>query len=382
MKNLTQYQLSSENQNRLNTFIDQVKTSADHFMGYPIAQDFDYTELFPLFHYPLNNVGDPLIESTYELNSRSLELEVINFFKDFFRAPKNNSWGYVTNGGTEGNLYGLYLARELYPKGMVYYSESTHYSVQKNIQLLNMESIVIRSNDSGEMDYNDLRQSLSLNRSVPAIIFANIGTTMTEARDDLRQIKGILSELAVKNHYIHTDCALAGGYAPFMDPKPAFDFADGADSMSISGHKFIGSPIPCGVVMVKKAYRDRVGRMVDYVDTMDTTITGSRNGHSPLFLWYTINKLGLPGLKDRYLKGLDLAEYALKRLTAEGISAWKNSQSLTVLFPTPDKQLCVKWQLASENGTSHVICMPGVAKARLDLLLNDLIAAHQLKKAA
>lgn len=361
--------------------MSKVQVSAKHFMGYPIAQDFDYSELFPLLAYPLNNVGDPLIESTYELNSRSLEREVIDFFSDFFRAPKLNYWGYVTNGGTEGNLYGLYLARELYPKGMVYYSESTHYSVQKNIQLLNMNSIVIRSQANGEIDYEDLRQSLAMNRSVPAIIFANIGTTMTEARDDLKQIKAILNELAIKNSYIHSDCALAGGYAPFMDPRPAFDFADGTDSMSISGHKFIGSPIPCGVVMVKKNYRDRVGRMVAYVDTMDTTITGSRNGHSPLFLWYSIKRLGLDGLKERYLNSLANAEYVLNRFKLEGIEAWKNPQSLTVLFPTPNRELCVKWQLASENGTSHVICMPGVSRERLDLLLDDLIEEHRLKAA-
>ena len=34
--------------------------------------------------------------------------------------PKE-TWGYCTNGGTEGNMYGLFLAREIYPKGIVYY---------------------------------------------------------------------------------------------------------------------------------------------------------------------------------------------------------------------------------------------------------------------
>ena len=47
-----------------------------------------------------------------------------------------------------------------------------------------------------------------------------------------------------------------------QEPRPAFDFADGADSIAISGHKSFGSPMPCGVVVVKKSNRDRIARSV------------------------------------------------------------------------------------------------------------------------
>src|SRR5688572_8778322 len=92
---------------RLNDYMHKVRERAQHFIGYPIATDFDYSDLYPLLKYPLNNLGDPLIESTYDLNSRSIEREVVQFFADLFRAPKENHWGYVTNGGSEGNLYGI-----------------------------------------------------------------------------------------------------------------------------------------------------------------------------------------------------------------------------------------------------------------------------------
>ncbi|PIG96310.1 hypothetical protein CS542_09020 [Pedobacter sp. IW39] len=75
---------------------------------------------------------------------------------------------------------------------------------------------------------------------------------MTEARDDVRKIRSILQDLAIQHYYIHADGALSGSYSAFIEPRPAFDFADGADSIAISGHKFIGSPIPCGVVVVKR----------------------------------------------------------------------------------------------------------------------------------
>jgi hypothetical protein len=87
------------------------------------------------------------------MHCKAFEREVVSFYADIFNAPANNHWGYVTNGGSEGNLYGLYLARELYPNGIVYYSEATHYSVQKNLHLLNMNSIVIRSQPNGEMAF-------------------------------------------------------------------------------------------------------------------------------------------------------------------------------------------------------------------------------------
>jgi hypothetical protein len=165
---------------RLEEFLEKIKSRANHYIGYPAGTDYDYKELYPLLDYSLNNVGDPYGKSN-DMNSKEFEREVIEFYADYFNAPKNNYWGYVTNGGSEGNLYALYLARELYPNGMVYYSETTHYSIQKNIHLLNMDSIVIRSQANGEMDYDDLAETLQLNRHRSVIILANIGTTMTDA---------------------------------------------------------------------------------------------------------------------------------------------------------------------------------------------------------
>ncbi|MGK9128125.1 histidine decarboxylase [Olivibacter sp. SA151] len=364
--------LQAIDQERLTNYMQRAEERAAYFLGYPIARDFDYSDLYPLLKLPLNNIGDPLVESTYDLNSRSLEQEVLAFFADLFRAPADNWWGYVTNGGSEGNLYGLYVARELYPNGIVYYSEATHYSVQKNIQLLNLRSIVIRTDERGEMDYSDLAQMLHMHRDQPAIIFANIGTTMTEAKDDLVEIKSRLRMAAIKNYYIHCDAALAGVYSALLNLKPGFDFGYGADSLAISGHKFIGSPIPCGLVLVKRNYKERIGKAIPYIGTVDTTITGSRNGHSPVFLWYAIKKLGREGLQRRAAESLTMATYLESQLLDRGIQAWRNPSAITVVFPEPSKHLRQKWQLATENGCSHVVCMPGVEKTQLDEFLKDM----------
>ncbi|CAL2075864.1 histidine decarboxylase [Tenacibaculum sp. 190524A02b] len=358
--------------NKLEALLAKIKDARDSFLGYPVSKDFDYSELYEFLKYPVNNLGDPYENSTYKVQTHELEREVVDFFAKLFRANPNDYWGYVTNGGSESNLYGLYIAREMYPKAMVYYSESTHYSVKKNIHLLNIPSIVIRSQENGEIDYNDLEETLKFNRHKPAIILTTYGTTMKEAKDDVSKVKGILKKLAIQDHYIHCDGALSGSFGAFVEPKIPFDFMDGADSISISGHKFIGSPIPAGVIVTKRSLRDRVSKGISYIGSLDTTITGSRNGHSPLFLWYAIQKMGIEGLKVRYNLSLETAKYCRQELLKIGINAWSNPGAITVVFPKMPDSIKNKWQLATEEDITHIICMPNVTKEQIDEFINDV----------
>ncbi|WP_233195835.1 histidine decarboxylase [Aquimarina sp. MAR_2010_214] len=364
--------LHTTEQQQLEELYSNIKNTTQNFLGYPVSKDFDYSELMPFLQFPLNNLGDPFSESTYRVDSRAMEREVVNFFAGLFRAQENDIWGYVTNGGSEGNLYGLYLARELYPKGMVYFSEATHYSIQKNVTLLNINYVIVKSLPNGEMDYNDLKEAIGYNRHRPAIVVANIGTTMTEAKDNTKKIKGILEDMAIEKHYIHADAALAGGFAPFVTPRPQFDFEDGIDSISISGHKFIGSPMPSGVVIVKKDNRDRIARRIAYIGSSDATITGSRNGHTPLFLWYAIKKLGIEGFKKRTEHSLAVASYTENKLKKLGIEAWRNPNAITIIFPAPNSEIINKWQLATEKEQSHIICMPNVSYEQIDNFIADM----------
>lgn len=358
---------------RLELELARLTKKNQEYLGYPLAKDFQFSDLAPFLNLQINNVGDPYIPSSLGIDTKEIEKEVIDFFANLFRASKDSTWGYVTNGGSEGNLYGLYLARESFPNGMVYYSESTHYSVKKNLHLLNMSNIVIRSQENGEMDYEDLERTLLSRRHQPAIFFLNIGTTMKEAIDDVVKIQAIIKKMAIKDYYIHCDAALLGTIAPFHKPRPAFDFKDGIDSISVSGHKFIGSPIPCGIVLCKKSHKEKIGRAISYVDTKDTTITGSRNGLTPILLWFALKKIGIAGLRERVQECIDLAEYALSKIKDAGINAWKNPNAITVVFERPSYVLCQKYQLASEEDISHLICVPGVKRDSIDKFVEDLI---------
>lgn len=122
----------------------------------------------------------------------------------------------------------------------------------------------------------------------------------------------------MKSRYIHSDAALCGAYAPFLEPRPSFDFADGADSIAISGHKFLGAALPCGIVVARQSNVSRIAHSVDCIDSPDTTISGSRNGFTPLALWHRIKTLGPEGLRRRIDSALDVARYCGRAIDAGG----------------------------------------------------------------
>ena len=295
------------------------------------------------------------------------------------RLDAEEMWGYVTNGGTEGNMYGLYLARELFPDGVVYFSQNTHYSVLKILRVLNMRQIMIRSQDDGEIDYEDLYETIRIYRDAPVIFMANIGTTVRGAVDDLDRVRGILNDLAITKSYIHADAALSGMILPFVDDPQPFGFDAGFDSVAVSGHKMIGSPIPCGVALTRRDYVGRVARSIEYVGVLDTTLTGSRNAITPLMLWYAFRQHGLDGFGEIVRECIGIADYAITRFNDSGIPAWRNKNSVTVVFPKPSPHIIRKWQLAPYEDIAHLITMPHITRDKIDMVVDDCLRDLQAK---
>ena len=368
------YELNEKARNRLAALQQSFEEASGYMLGYPANFDFNYDEILPFLKYSANNVGDPFHGTNYRVNSHEFEREVVRRFAQLMHLNPDDAWGYVTTGGTEGNMYGLYMARELHPQGIVYFSQDTHYSILKIMQVLNMRNIMIKSLDNGEIDYDDLYETIRINRDVPVIIMANIGTTMKGAVDDLPKIRDILSHLAITRSYIHSDAALSGMILPFVpDPQP-FAFDAGADSLAVSGHKLIGSPIPCGMVLTRKEYVARIARSIEVVGVMDTTIPGSRNAWTPLVLWYALERYGESGFRELVSRMLETAQYAVDRFNDSGLPAWRNRNSVTVLFPRPPQEVMRKWQLAPHRDMAHLITMPHVTRELVDAMVDDCLA--------
>jgi len=186
--------LSIANQNKLDAFWAHCVKNQYFNIGYPEYADFDYGSLERFMRFSINNCGDWGEYCNYLLNSFDFEKEVIKYFSQLYRIPFEQSWGYVTNGGTEGNMFGCYLARELYPESTLFYSKDTHYSVAKIVKLLRIKSQVVESLPNGEIDYQDLVLKIKQSGDAHPIIFANLGTTVKGAIDDIKKIQELLAQ--------------------------------------------------------------------------------------------------------------------------------------------------------------------------------------------
>ncbi|MBE9209400.1 histidine decarboxylase [Nostoc sp. LEGE 06077] len=361
----------------LTLFWQQIEQRSQFHAGYPYNLSCDFTYLTKFFNFLLNNAGDPYIEPDFGLHSRKFEQEVLSFFAQLYKIPENEFWGYVTAGGTEGNLYGMLLAREIYPHGILYSSQDSHYSIPKAARLFGIQHQVINSQINGEINYEHLSQAIQQNSQQPVIINLNIGTTVKGAIDDLDKVLAILNRHQIKDYYIHCDAALSGMILPFLDNAPQINFQKPIDSVAISG-KFIGSPLPCGVVLTKKKWVEKVETMIEYIGSKDTTILGSRNGHTPLIIWYALKTRGYEGFAKEAKTCIQNAQYLFQQLKLREYPCMLNKFSNTVVFQKPNQVLVKKWQLATLDNFAHLIVMQNIDRQKIDTFVNELVLQEGL----
>lgn len=347
-------------------------------MGYPYNLDFDFQALDGLNYYCINNLGDPFIESNYGVHSRPFEVGVLEWFAKLWEIERSEFWGYITNCGTEGNLHGIYVGRENFPNGILYASCESHYSVFKAARMYRMELEKIPTIQTGEIDYLKLRDALVKNSGTPAILNVNIGTTVKGAVDDLDKILEILTEAGYNEDkfYIHCDGALFGLMIPFLrrGREPMVTFKKPIGSISVSGHKFIGAPVPCGVVVTRLRHIKALSSDIEYLNSRDATIMGSRNGHAAIYMWYTLSTKGYPGLRKDVEKCLRNAILLKDLLDELRVPAMLNELSNTVVFERPkDPAFIKKWQLACEGDKAHVVVMPNITLDKLKTFVLELL---------
>lgn len=364
--------MSNSISQELSNFLDLVKSRTHYHAGYPFNLAYDYEPLLKFFEYTLINLGDPFVQSNCGIDSRKFEQEVLSFFSELYQLQQEDAWGYVTSGGTEGNLYGIFVGREVCPDGVLYFSRDTHYSIPKAARLCKIDSAVIDSQANGEMDYSHFERSLRANGSRSAIVTVNVGTTMKGAIDNLDLVLDILHRNQVEDYYIHCDGALSGMMLPFIANAPAINFTKPIGSIAISGHKFVGSPLPCGVTLTRKQFVEKVETNIEYIGSKDTTILGSRNGHAPLWLWYALKQRGREGMTQEVNACLKNARYLYNSLRLLNCPCLLNDFSTTVFFQKPPEHLVKKWQLATQGEWAHIVVMQNIDRHKVDEFIEDL----------
>lgn len=334
-------------------------------LGYPANLAVDFSGVAHSFAWNLNNVGDPGVTGTYAMHTKEEELRVVDFFRRIWKCS-DSSWGYVTHSGTEGNLQGMLDARAALGDPIVYVSQDAHYSISKIARMLRVRFVVVASDARGNMDVEDL--VAAIDRTAPALVVANIGSTMKGGIDDTDAIASTLRDAGVP-YRIHGDAALMGGMLPFLDERPFFR---SLDSACVSGHKHLGVPFPCGVYLTSHPPR---GVVTEVTGSLDSTVSGSRSGHGALFLDHIIQQKGESGFMKEALACIDTAQYLVDTVDPSW-GAWRNDRSPIVVIKRPPDSIVKHWQLASQGPLSHVITMPHVTKRKINLLVRDLRAAR------
>ena len=338
-------------------------------LGYPYNLSFEPSVPASLGGYLINNLGDPYAGSHYASEVCELEREAVSWLMDLWHCDDpEDYWGSVVTSGTEGNFWGIYLGREALHDAVLIHSAEAHYSIPKAARILRMEAHSVACHESGELDLDALSQTLTDLKGRNAVVVLTCGTTMKGAHDDIEGAIARLDAAKIKpaNRYIHIDGALNAMVIPFIDEapegiRPSFRMA--VDSISTSGHKMIGTPMPCGVLVARKSHVERIASAIAYLRSNDTTMMGSRNGHAVLAIWSRFKGHGHSGYRKDVRLCLTRTAQMVNRLRAAGVPVLCNPYSLTVVFPQPSEPIVKHYQLACYRGEAHAIIMPNVTDA-------------------
>jgi histidine decarboxylase len=366
----------------------RMRTAHESHLGYPYNLSFSPSVPAGLGNYLINNLGDPYAGSHYASEVCGLERQAVNWFMDLWGCGNHDKyWGSIGASGTEGNLWGIYLGREALPNAVLVHSAEAHYSIPKAARILRMEAKSVACHASGEIDLDALSEALSILNDRPVVVAITCGTTMKGAHDDVAGVIARLDQagIAIDRRYIHLDGALNAMVIPFADGAPhaiSPSFKHAIDSISTSGHKMIGTPMPCGVLIARRRHVERVASNIAYLRSNDTTMMGSRNGHAVLAVWSRVIGHGLEGYRADVETCLRRTSLLTARLAEAGVPVLCNPHSLTAVFPQPSEQIVRTYQLACYRGDAHAIVMPNVTDALLDRFASQYLGWWASKNSA
>lgn len=358
-------------------------------IGYPCNNDNLLDKFYHWFvenkigQLVINNAGDPFEPSSRSHSTAQFEREVLEYFAPKYGFDKENVWGIVTMSGTDGNNHGIYFGvnylRKLTGKmPVVYVSDEAHYSNFRLCDLQHLDVRLVKSDEKGQMDAESLEKQLDTSR--PCLIVYAMGSTFLGAIDNQEALNAVLERHKDMAVYRHIDAALFGGYLPFTQYRDMVNRKKlGFDSISISGHKFIGVDSPCGLFFTtREVYDNQASFDIPYVNADMRMISCSRSGIQPLKLWWLMKTIGDKGWTEQARQILENTEYLKAQLKRIGWEYWNNEYSNTVIIRRPSEETVQRFNLAcGENELlggklSHIVVMQHVTKTIIDLLVKAL----------
>lgn len=245
-----------EDGSAINLFKDIIENSIHihhpKYMGHQVCAPAPISALASLISSMLNNGM-----AIYEMgpSATAIEKVIIELLVQKVGYSKDGD-GFLTSGGTIGNLTGLLAARQkviqsdiwengLNEKLAVMVSSEAHYSVDRALRIMGFGAsgiIKIPVNEDFTMNTRLLDKYFEETENKGIRIIAVVGSapsTSTGMYDDLEAIAKFCSK---KNIWFHIDAAHGGG-AIFSDKyKYLLAGVENADSIVIDGHKMLMTP--------------------------------------------------------------------------------------------------------------------------------------------
>ncbi|MBK7875594.1 MAG: aminotransferase class V-fold PLP-dependent enzyme [Planctomycetes bacterium] len=238
---------------------------------------------------------------------------------------------------------------------VVYVSKHAHSSVEKAALLAGFGRANVRAidvDDSFALRPDALERAIADDRAagrVPCAIVATTGTTTTTAIDPIAAI----ATLAKREHlWLHVDAAMAGSAMILPELRWMWDGIEGADSLVVNPHKWLGAAFDCSVYYVKDP--EHLVRVMStnpsYLQSsVDARVTNYRDWGIPLGrrfralkLWCLIREQGVSGLQARLRRDLENAKWFEQQVRAT--PHWR------VLAPVVLQTICVRHEPPGVEG--------------------------------
>ena len=229
----------------------------------------------------------------------------------------------------------------------VYVSAHAHSSVNKgallagfgrdNLRLVPFDAeYAMRADALDQMVAEDVAGG-----DLPSAIVATVGTTATTAIDPVAPI----AEIARRNGiWLHVDAAMAGSAMILPECRWMWDGIEGADSLVVNAHKWLGAPFDCSLYYVRDP--EHLMRVMStnpsfLQSSVDGEVKNLRDWGIPLGrrfralkLWFLIREQGVSGLQRRLRRDMANARALADKVAAT--PGWR------VLAPVHLQTVCVR----------------------------------------